>query len=543
MCLGLWIGLAGLLSGCQMPRPGTPASTLPGLAAAYTQAAQTVEARFTLTAIQAGLAPATPIPAETRPPATPFPTQAIAGGYTPAALPDTPRPTPTPEVAPLEPTLTPLALEPSATLPLVATPAATALAPTPPLASADCNRMDWIGDVTVPADTVFPAGSSFTKVWRVRNAGTCTWSSDYALVFAGGNLPGSVNTVFLPFSIAPGQTADLSMTLIAPPYPALYQSSWMLRDPQGRLFGYGPGGAGALTVRIQTYQPTAPHPYAFDLVSYACSGSWRSAVGPLICPGGTQDRSGTVILLSQPNLETGLAGDYGLWTRPNRAVDGWISGEMPAYAIQSGDHFLADLGCLADNPACDVTFQLDYRTADGRRGGLGRWRETSDGATTSVDLDLSQLAGQATTLVLTVNNNGEPRQANAVWLLPRIQKLNAARAYTLVWTREGFPSANSCDGLRISLVGPRTALAQAFDCRRASSPEIGRTTLTVDQANQLWIWVQRYQNYEGEVYTSTSQHPVIAWIQFQGLGQNVAGEAEIQAMNSFALQIFSQIGP
>lgn len=403
--------------------------------------------------------------------------------------------------------------------------------------------MDWLGDVTVPVDTVFPVGSSFTKVWRVRNAGTCTWTSDYALVLTGGNLPGSVNTVFLPSQTAPGQTVDLAVTLLTPTYPALYQSSWMLRDSQGRLFGYGPGGAGALTVRIQTYQPAAPHNYAFDLVSYACAGSWRSAAGPLTCPGGAQDRAGTVILLSQPDLENGLAGDYGLWTRPNRAADGWISGEMPTYAIQSGDHFLADLGCLADNPACDVIFQLDYRTTQGRRGSLGRWRETADGATTSLDLDLSQLAGQATTLILTVSNNGEPRQANAVWLLPRIQKLTPGRAYTLVWTREGFPTANDCDGLRISLVGPRTALAQAFDCQRARNPEIGRLNLTPDQANQLWAWVQRYQDYEGEVYTSTSQHPLIAWIQFQGLGQNVAGEAEIQAMNSFALQLFGQITP
>jgi Ig-like domain from next to BRCA1 gene len=45
-------------------------------------------------------------------------------------------------------------------------------------------------DVTVPDNTQFTAGASFTKTWRLRNTGTTTWSTAYRLYFITGNQMG-----------------------------------------------------------------------------------------------------------------------------------------------------------------------------------------------------------------------------------------------------------------------------------------------------------------------------------------------------------------
>ncbi len=403
--------------------------------------------------------------------------------------------------------------------------------------------MDFLGDVTVPPGSTFLAGSTFTKVWRVRNAGSCPWTSDYALALAGGSLPANPTLVFLPYSVAPGQTIDLSVTVAAPAIPGVYENYWMLSPMQGSLFGYGPQANQPLLLRIQTYAPAYTQQYPFDLSAYACAAAWRSAAGPLSCPVNAQD-DGAVLLPTNPTLEGSRKQGSALLTRPNRDESGWITGEFPAYAVQNGDHFQAELGCLgesaSDNPRCDVTFRLGFRANDGSTGNLGHWRETSDGFTTSVNLDLSSLAGRSVTLVLTVENNGAARQANAIWLQPRVQKSAPLTNFTLGWTREGFPKSGSCQGLRVSLTGPSTGTAQAFDCGNANRI-LGSQALTSEQAAQLWNWVQRLAQFEGEDYAVTANHPVIAWVDFRGLGDEDANQSDIQALNNFAATLYQQI--
>jgi hypothetical protein len=50
-----------------------------------------------------------------------------------------------------------------------------------------CDWAQYIKDVTVPDGTVFTPGAEFTKTWRIRNIGTCTWNSYYDLVFDDGD--------------------------------------------------------------------------------------------------------------------------------------------------------------------------------------------------------------------------------------------------------------------------------------------------------------------------------------------------------------------
>ena len=130
-------------------------------------------------------------------------------------------------------------------------------------------------------------------------------------------------------------------------------------------------------------------------------------------------------------MEARRTNEFGLWVRPNQQRNGWITGTMPAYTVQSGDYFLAEIGCLQDSLDCDVIFELDYQIVNGASGQLGRWREVYDGVTTLIDADLSNLAGRSIYLVLTVYNNGQVSEANAIWLYPRVQQSLSANGSRL----------------------------------------------------------------------------------------------------------------
>jgi hypothetical protein len=97
--------------------------------------------------------------------------------------------------------------------------------------------------VTVPDGTAFDPGSSFTKIWNLRNDGACTWTTAYQLVFTGGSLMSGPTVVQIPYDVAPGNSIDLSISLVAPLDPGTYQGYWMLRDPNGAVFGLHPDGA------------------------------------------------------------------------------------------------------------------------------------------------------------------------------------------------------------------------------------------------------------------------------------------------------------
>ncbi len=426
-------------------------------------------------------------------------------------------------------------------IPVQPTPTAVQSIPTAAITAAPCNWAEWLGDVTYPPDSTIPTGATFTKIWRARNIGSCTWTTGYALVFTGGNLTGSPPVVSLPAVVAPGQTVDLAVTLSAPSVPGVYQGTWMLRSDVGQLFGAGRDASVPLLARIQTYSPIIGRDYVLDIASNYCAATWSSAVGSLSCPGLAEDNDGFVLLVQNPALESGRVNDYGLWTKPNRDSNGWISGRTPPFTVRSDDHFLTEVGCLRDSQGCEVLFQLDYQTTDGVSGRLGRWRETYDGQTSFIDVDLSPLSGRTISLILSVYNRGQARAANAFWLRPRVQQGLTPNTYILVWMRENIPNDGTCDELRIFYSSSSRAVAIAYDC--SSQRELGRANLNRDQLAQLQSWENRLDDFEGEVYAVSNSHAVTSWVIFDGLGSAMASEKDIQAVAYFAAQIFQQIVP
>lgn len=199
----LILALAALA--CNLPAPRAVTPTL-GADAAFTAAAQTVAAQLTNSA-----------PART---ATP-PIFATAAFATPS----------------------------SATLP----PAATRIPATP--TALPCNQAAFVEDISIPDGSQLVTGAAFTKTWRLKNVGTCTWTSGYSLVFERGDqLGGPVSQTLTSGTVAPGQTIDISVNLVAPAAPGTYHGDWKLRDSGGVLFGLS---TGPFWVEIKALAPTA----------------------------------------------------------------------------------------------------------------------------------------------------------------------------------------------------------------------------------------------------------------------------------------------
>ena len=105
-----------------------------------------------------------------------------------------------------------------------------------------CNRATFIQDVSIPDGTDLEPGESFTKTWRLRNSGSCTWDTDYELLFKDGDAMGGPASKDLTGSVSPGETVDISVDLDAPNSEGSYKGFWWLRSDAGIVFGVGSTG-------------------------------------------------------------------------------------------------------------------------------------------------------------------------------------------------------------------------------------------------------------------------------------------------------------
>lgn len=123
--------------------------------------------------------------------------------------------------------------------------------------STPCDRADFIDDVTIPDGTKLNPGEAFVKTWRLKNSGSCTWTTSYRVVFESGNALGAPASFNLPSEVAPGATIDISVQMKAPDVPKDYESNWKLQNTSGGIFGTGSTGSKAFWVRITVQSPAA----------------------------------------------------------------------------------------------------------------------------------------------------------------------------------------------------------------------------------------------------------------------------------------------
>lgn len=125
--------------------------------------------------------------------------------------------------------------------------------------SADCtNSFEFVQDLTVPDNTVFPPSAEFEAAWRLRNNGTCPWTTEYSLTFIGGDPMGGENNFPLTEPVAPGQTSDVSALLTAPDVEGTYRSNWQLSDAAGTIFGINGQIEDAFWVQIIVQEGAEP---------------------------------------------------------------------------------------------------------------------------------------------------------------------------------------------------------------------------------------------------------------------------------------------
>lgn len=147
---------------------------------------------------------------------------------------------------------------PTATLPPAFSPTspsqpqATPTATVPPTPRSDLcsDQAEFVKDVSIPDNTTFKPGEHFTKTWRLRNSGDCTWSPQYALVFVDGDRMEAALEIPLTGYVKPNETVDLSVELTAPSVSGQYQGQWMLKSADGSRFGIGEKADKPFWVRI-----------------------------------------------------------------------------------------------------------------------------------------------------------------------------------------------------------------------------------------------------------------------------------------------------
>jgi hypothetical protein len=132
------------------------------------------------------------------------------------------------------PTIVPTAVQLPTSIPATSQPAPATTVP-----GACTNSAEFVADVTVPDGSSLQSDVAFTKTWRVKNTGTCTWDSRYAVAFVDGTLFSAYDAFALSVTAAPGQTVDISLPMRSPIYPGVYESDWKMRTPDGKLFGVG----------------------------------------------------------------------------------------------------------------------------------------------------------------------------------------------------------------------------------------------------------------------------------------------------------------
>jgi hypothetical protein len=364
--------LAGLA--CNFPQEGTPTPSGPELLKTY--AAQTIEVQLTLvaTGIQPTITPGENIATVTSSPSSPA-TQVISATSTPTAT------------------------------------------------QGVCDQAGFEKDVTIPDNTTLDAGEEFTKTWQLRNDGTCTWNSNYAIVFERGDAMGGPASAQLTSApIAPGETVDVSLDLTAPESPGTYQGYWKLRNPAGQVFGLGTDGEKEFWVKIKI-APESGITYDFNI--QAKSASWTGSDGggsvDIAFGGADDDPNGVAKLKDDFLLENGKTSGVALVTGPKVADDGKITGIFPSYTIAQNDHFMAKLGFPQKCNNGRVIFRFSLQQG-GTVTQLEQWPKACTGGLVFADVDLSDYAGQEVQFVLDVLADGSPEKDLVVWGSARIER-------------------------------------------------------------------------------------------------------------------------
>jgi len=122
-------------------------------------------------------------------------------------------------------------------VPPLPTPTPSPTVPPTPITGPVCvPSARFVEDVTVPDNSLYNSGVRFTKTWRVRNDGECTWEPGTQWVHIGGDLIGAQSPAQVPLA-EPDRIVDISVDMVAPDAQGTYKGYWRLQRADGTFFG------------------------------------------------------------------------------------------------------------------------------------------------------------------------------------------------------------------------------------------------------------------------------------------------------------------
>ena len=247
-------------------------------------------------------------------------------------------------------------------------------------------------DVTIPDDSLIPAGQSFIKTWKLVNAGTCTWTSSYSARFFYGDHMGAPDSLPLPEDVLPAQSVEISVEMVAPNSPGSYQGNWKLANPGGVLFGIGPNGDAPFWVRIivaenlTTTPTTTPGSTATSTPTGAITptpeGQVNGELSPV--PGDNIDLDTLTLNSTGADVDYQVNANQYHWLAPREeAMIGVYGSQKPALAeCESASMSSAPIAV----ESLSIGTYLCYRTQEGRFGRMLLEALDADSFTLKLDL-------------------------------------------------------------------------------------------------------------------------------------------------------------
>jgi polar amino acid transport system substrate-binding protein len=107
------------------------------------------------------------------------------------------------------------------------------------------NAMEFVRDLNLDDNDLqdppeMDPGESFSKGWRIKNSGTCTWDDKYSIDYVRGNTPVSRmqgERTFINGQVVPGGEYDMYVNMVAPGESGVFVGFWQLFDDADVAFG------------------------------------------------------------------------------------------------------------------------------------------------------------------------------------------------------------------------------------------------------------------------------------------------------------------
>lgn len=274
-----------------------------------------------------------------------------------------------------------------------------------------CYAAELVRHVTIPNGQIIPPNTTFTKIWRIRNVGSCNWPSGSYMVPTRNNL--WVGTATRNDArVRPGDTADYAVTLTSPTSAGDFTGDWLIRvDSSTRL---DPVDRASFRVRITVASPASG--VLWNFVDNLCTARWRTNNNrTLNCPGNPNNQNAFVLRVAPATIEGGLSTSAAIWSQPAASQGANITGTFPGLYIQGNERFRASVGCLQNFSRCNVRMQIYYRLLGGNDILINTIEEVNDGTwhTLVNNFSLAPFAGNYVTFLFKVTaiNQREPAAA------------------------------------------------------------------------------------------------------------------------------------